>query len=107
MSSGKASDLTIKQDFVDMLSTFSHWTYEQSDGYLMVVDLQGAVVSEAGETTILLTDPAIHCIDVTRFSATNLNHHGMKIFFARHKCNAVCHKLKLKKEEAADIATGA
>jgi hypothetical protein len=35
----------------------------------MVVDLQGIVHQGADATKIVLTDPAIHCIDSTRYGA--------------------------------------
>lgn len=34
---------------------FSHYSYQFTEGYLMVVDLQGA--------SGILTDPQIHCLD--------------------------------------------
>ncbi|CAG8703133.1 33049_t:CDS:1, partial [Racocetra persica] len=38
----------------------------------------------------LLTDPAIHCIDLLRFGTTNLGKSGIqKCFLAKHKCNDI------------------
>jgi len=51
------------------IATFSMWTYEYTNKYLMVVDLQGVVSQSHG---IVLTDAAILCHDVMRFGATNL-----------------------------------
>ena len=45
------------------------WTHEISDGYLMVVDLQGVRNPDGGFT---LTDPVVLCTDLSRFSSTNL-----------------------------------
>ncbi|KAI1699975.1 alpha-kinase family domain-containing protein [Ditylenchus destructor] len=53
----------------------------------MVVDLQGIIsTDESGRKTLELTDPAIHCIDLTRFGKTNFGFEGMKTFFGRHLC---------------------
>ena len=62
----------------------------------MVVDLQG-IISKGpnGEQAIELTDPAIHCTDLTRFGRTNLGESGMKGFFSRHKCNGICKQMGL------------
>ncbi|KAI1708056.1 alpha-kinase family domain-containing protein [Ditylenchus destructor] len=91
----KANNLNF--DIVELLMAFSHWTYQISGGYLMVVDLQGIKsTDENGRTILELTDPAIHCTDLTRFGRTNMGPEGMKIFFARHKCNKFCHGMELE-----------
>lgn len=63
----------------------------------MVVDLEGIVsrISWTGETGVVLTDPAIHCKDVTRYMPMNHGPDGMKNFFASHVCNQFCKKLGL------------
>uniref|UniRef100_A0AC35FT87 Alpha-type protein kinase domain-containing protein n=1 Tax=Panagrolaimus sp. PS1159 TaxID=55785 RepID=A0AC35FT87_9BILA len=83
-------------DFVWALTAFSHWTYQVTNKKLMVVDLQGIITkSPEGHYTAVLTDPAIHCIDETRFGRMNLGKEGMNIFFKRHECNKFCQALKL------------
>ncbi|CAK7271775.1 hypothetical protein SEPCBS119000_004776 [Sporothrix epigloea] len=71
---------------------FSHFTFERSQGELLVADLQGV-----GN---VLTDPAIHTKDPRRFvlTDTNLGDDGFKLFFSSHKCNSVCKKLGLLSE---------
>jgi len=81
-----------KDSYSETIVAFSHWTYEKTGGYLMICDLQG--VQENG--TYVLTDPAMHCVDVLRFGTTNLGTDGMKKFFKTHRCNDVCRKLGLK-----------
>ena len=62
----------------------------------MVVDLQGIIQrSPDGQSAAVLTDPAIHCVDETRFGRMNLGKEGMDIFFKRHECNKYCDALKL------------
>ncbi|CAG8534725.1 7126_t:CDS:1 [Paraglomus occultum] len=74
------------------LEAFAHFTYEYTNKYLVVYDLQGMELSDE----FLLTDPAIHCIDPLRFGKTNLGVKGISnCFLANHKCNDICKKLGL------------
>ena len=73
------------------VQAYSHWTHHVTDGKIMVVDCQGAF--DAGSRTFNLTDPAVHCTDMTRFDRTNLGGEGMRRFFSTHKCNDHCRTL--------------
>ncbi len=81
-----------RNDFASTLNAFSHWTYDLTNHYLMVVDLQGI---QHGTNQYVLTDPAIHCKD-PRFGTTNLGRVGMETFFEVHECNRVCSLMGLK-----------
>ena len=81
-------------DPATMLQAFSHWTYEYTNGEMIVVDLQGIVIKD--NQKYLLTDPCIHSTDFMRFGRSNFGKSGMKRFFQTHKCNTVCHDLQLK-----------
>ncbi|CAG8510604.1 11371_t:CDS:2 [Dentiscutata heterogama] len=75
------------------LEAFAHFTYEHTKGYLVVCDLQGVELDD----NFLLTDPAIHCVDYSRFGHTNLGRKGIEMcFLANHTCNEVCKKLGLE-----------
>eukprot|EP00658_Telonema_sp_P-2_P081836 TRINITY_DN8495_c0_g1_i1.p1 TRINITY_DN8495_c0_g1~~TRINITY_DN8495_c0_g1_i1.p1 ORF type:complete len:425 (+),score=111.44 TRINITY_DN8495_c0_g1_i1:205-1479(+) len=69
---------------------FSHFSWQESGGELIIVDIQGV-----GD---LYTDPQIH----TRTTAddasasANLGQRGMAYFFASHTCTGICSKLGLK-----------
>ena len=77
---------------------FSHFSFDVTDGYLLVCDLQGiSTVDSKGKATFLLTDPAIHCSTHYRFGKTNLQDVGIKQFFENHDCNEFCKALKLVK----------
>ncbi|RGB39933.1 kinase-like domain-containing protein [Rhizophagus diaphanus] len=77
----------------DTLEAFAHFTYEYTEGYLVVCDLQGIELNNE----FLLTDPAIHCIDSLRFGGTNFGEKGIsELFLANHRCNDICKKLKLR-----------
>ncbi|CAF1629561.1 unnamed protein product [Adineta ricciae] len=79
------------------LQAFSHWTYERTNGNMIVVDLQGIDIGD--NQTYLLTDPCIHSTDLTRFGRTNLGKQGIKRFFQTHICNSICQALKLKRHK--------
>eukprot|EP00667_Euglena_gracilis_P011638 EG_transcript_11906 len=66
---------------------FSHFTYEQSQHKLIVVDIQGV-----GD---VYTDPQIHTRTGHDFGPGNCGAEGIQRFFSTHVCNPVCHFLKL------------
>ncbi|CAB5347078.1 unnamed protein product [Rhizophagus irregularis] len=75
------------------LEAFVHFTYEYTEKYLVVCDLQGIELNDE----FLLTDPAIHCVDTLRFGRTNFGEEGInQCFLANHRCNDICKKLKLR-----------
>ncbi|RHX97000.1 hypothetical protein DYB25_011468, partial [Aphanomyces astaci] len=79
-------------DVVAVAAAFSHWTWHVTKGKLMVVDLQGQRTSKG----LVLTDPAVHCVDLERFnSGTNLGVRGMDAFFHSHQCNSICNALQV------------
>ncbi len=86
---------------LDLTLAFSHWTFYITKHYLMVVDLQGVLISgfvEKYEKTFLLTDPSIHCIDPTRFKPMNFREKGFQSFFNGHECNSICKLLSFDSE---------
>ncbi|KAI6204674.1 hypothetical protein M3Y94_00703700 [Aphelenchoides besseyi] len=96
----------ISLDLLHFVISFSHWTYEITNGKLMIVDLQGTLKpNPSGRPTTLLTDPAIHSEDRTRFGATNHGHKGMKEYFTKHKCNRFCKGLKLRVVDPDTVLT--
>ncbi|RIA81491.1 kinase-like domain-containing protein, partial [Glomus cerebriforme] len=79
-------------EFHPTLEAFAHYTYQYTEGYLVVYDLQGIELSDQ----FVLTDPAIHCVDALRFGRTNFGEKGInQCFLENHKCNDVCKELKL------------
>ncbi|CAG8648186.1 5104_t:CDS:2, partial [Cetraspora pellucida] len=71
-------------EFYAILEEFAYFTYKYTEGYLVVYGLQD--VNLHGE--FLLTDSAIHCVDLLRFGKTNLGKSRIKkCFLTKHKCN--------------------
>ena len=66
---------------------FSHFSWQITKGYLMIVDLQGV--------DNILTDPQIHCLDNKKFGKGNLGYVGIMKFFMTHICNSYCKELGL------------
>ena len=85
-----------KDEYAASLNAFSHWTYQVTDCYLMVVDLQGVKITNPTGPKFTLTDPALHCKDLTRFCSTNLGKDGMHRFFRTHHCNSICKAMNLQ-----------
>ncbi|KAI6240762.1 hypothetical protein M3Y99_00419600 [Aphelenchoides fujianensis] len=96
----------ISVEMLRFVVAFSHYTYTVSKGKLMVVDLQGVVkptTTTGGRPTVVLTDPAIHSEDPTRFASTNLTNRGMSYFFESHRCNEFCAALGLPKVDPVKL----
>jgi hypothetical protein len=66
---------------------FSHYSWQITRGYLMVVDLQGV----GGH----LTDPQLHCLNPKKFGDGNFGYVGMMKYFMTHHCNKYCKQLEL------------
>jgi hypothetical protein len=62
-----SNNLSFADPKAPVLLNFSKWSHTWTDGFMMVTDLQGAEVS----MKYTLTDPAILCKDLKRFSPTN------------------------------------
>jgi hypothetical protein len=80
-------------EYTNLLSAFSHWTYQYTGEYLIITDLQGFVYKN---DEYILTDPAILCQE-DRFGSTNLGSSGIRTFFFNHKCNYICKDLNLRR----------
>lgn len=77
-----------------LIQAFSHWTYDISNGSLLVVDCQGGF--DTANNCFVLTDPVVHCNDLSRFGAANMGNDGMKSFFTSHECGDCCRGLGLQ-----------
>lgn len=77
----------------DAVQAFSHWSHHITRGQMLVVDCQGGF--DAASNRFVLTDPAVHCSDLSRFGNTNLGPNGIRHFFQNHKCNGVCRAMGL------------
>ncbi|ETO16281.1 hypothetical protein RFI_21073 [Reticulomyxa filosa] len=76
------------EDLRNTPQAFAHFTYEASKGKLLVVDIQGV--------NDVYTDPQIHTTEnVKSFGKGNLGQKGIDKFLSTHRCNKICHYLKL------------
>ena len=82
----------------DLLMAFMHFTYDRSNGNLMVTDLQGWVHADRSQA-VILTDPAINSIEGNRFGITNIGQRGLQGFWDKQhvRCNDICRLLDLPK----------
>ncbi|MDR3549454.1 MAG: alpha kinase family protein [Candidatus Pacebacteria bacterium] len=77
-----------------LAQAFSHFTYEHSNGTLIIVDIQGVWNEE--KQCFLLIDPAIHSIYRKKsYGISDMGKLGVLRFFKTHKCNDICRKLNL------------
>ena len=87
--------IIMKKSFIS--DAFAHWSYQASNEYLIVTDLQGMIIENR---EYVLTDPAIACPeDHDRFTASNLGIKGVEKYFQSHQCNHICKYLKLKRHK--------
>lgn len=78
---------------------FSHFTFHHSHAKLLVVDLQGVCHAEGPTLHFYLTDPQVHSRGgLDRFGPGDLGNQGVRAFFQKHRCNALCKRLGLKRE---------
>lgn len=93
----QVEDNGLSIEYIGLLMTFSHWTYKITEGNLMVVSSQGVVIkAEKGvERDFFMVNPAIHCVDPSRFGSSNLSTNGMDAFLKGHVCNKFCESLGL------------
>ena len=91
-----------KETFFDKAEALAHFSYQESDGKLLLVDLQG--------TGYNLYDPEIATSadldkdeqDERFFCAGNLSEVVFTYFFESHKCNLYCRLLGLTEVEIVD-----
>jgi hypothetical protein len=69
-----------------LMPCFSHWSWEESKGDILICDLQGVRSDNQYE----LTDPAIHSSVGRIWGGTDLGRTGQAIFFYHHRCSKMC-----------------
>lgn len=77
---------------------FSHFTFDASQGQLLICDIQGV----GG----VYTDPQIHTLSGQGFGSGNLGQTGIRAFLLRHKCNEVCRSVGLAPIHAKQLGSG-
>lgn len=84
----------------DLATALSHFSYCESKGTLMIVDIQGWLPSE-GSGVMYLTDPQFHTVGLEKFSPYDHQAVGMKIFWEKvhPRCNDMCRAIGLKRAQ--------
>ncbi|XP_064621272.1 alpha-protein kinase 1-like [Lineus longissimus] len=94
-------DLT--KELVDVSLAFMHFTWEQSEGRILVTDLQGWLPRDQ-KGTIIFTDPAINSEPLkTVFVTGNRGKEGVDDFWSEQHptCNDICYSLGIKRPQFA------
>lgn len=79
----------VSSDAGETLPAFSHWTWVESNGDILVCDLQGVYNKNSGYQ---LTDPAINSSEL-KYGKTDIGTIGIHNFFDSHICTPVCKSL--------------
>lgn len=100
--SGEFTKLTNNTDWknekrrTDLVLAYSHFTYQESNGKLIIVDIQGWAPLRHNKGCTYLTDPQIHSLVYRCFGTGNLTQTGFQKFWEMHsECNEICKMLKL------------
>lgn len=81
-------------EWSDTPHAFSHFTFEESNHQVIVVDIQGVTTKEK----LLFTDPQVHSSEsgeIKQHGTGNLGIDGIAMFLYTHQCNSVCRYLNL------------
>ena len=84
---GEISSTLVHHHYRSTPHAFSRFTFEASQGKLMIVDIQGV-----GD---IYTDPQIHSVDSDAFGEGNLSVGGMALFFSTAHHDNLCKQLRL------------
>lgn len=79
-----------KRRRIKLAQAFSHFTFEETGGKEMVVDIQGV-----GHK---YTDPQLHSVE-KKYGRADLGERGIDKFFESHVCNVCCKAIGLAKRE--------
>jgi hypothetical protein len=91
---GDEDDTCIYVTPSEVAQAFSHFSYYQSGGKIILVDLQGEYNRQ--QKRFYFTDPVIHYYNKhnpgrkTLYGRTDMGRKGMNKFFETHTCNALC-----------------
>lgn len=72
--------------WMQVMQALSHYSYQVTNGRLLLCDLQGGVYQDG----FILTDPVICSQEEGQYGPTDLGQRGIDTFFSRHKCNQFC-----------------
>ncbi|KAI0973660.1 kinase-like domain-containing protein [Xylaria arbuscula] len=73
-------------DWGELMQALSHFSFHNSDGKLLLCDLQGGVYQDG----YILSDPVIMSKDNGKYGPTDLGIDGIRLFFEKHRCTRFC-----------------
>jgi alpha-kinase len=84
----------------ELATALSHFSYCESEGHVMIVDIQGWLPRE-GTGVIYLTDPQFHTVGLEKFSPYDYQEVGMKKFWesVHPRCNDMCRAIGLERSQ--------
>lgn len=82
----------------EAVQAFTHFTFAESEGQLMVADLQGV----ARDAEVILTDPQVLSTG-GGFGPGDLKSAGMRACLTAHRCGPTCRKLGLRPISSAVV----
>mmetsp|Transcript_102514 Transcript_102514/g.187322 ORF Transcript_102514/g.187322 Transcript_102514/m.187322 type:complete len:894 (+) Transcript_102514:139-2820(+) len=97
-----------------LAQAFSHFSFELTQGDMMVVDIQGVCIRRSKKKDVrhgkwpfflLLSDPQV-LSSHKNFGAGDLGVDGMRSFFRTHRCNSICCALGLEASPDLSPARG-
>jgi Mg-chelatase subunit ChlD len=86
----------------EAVQALSHFSYQASEGEMMIADLQGVVAGSPHRCFCFFTDPQVLSVRKC-FGPADLGPAGMRKFFAHHKCGPTCEALGLKANPTEDF----
>lgn len=89
----------VNEEDKSSLQAFSHFTFEKTNGKLLICDIQGV----KDKNQYVLTDPAIHSDTQGKYGGNDFGPEGMEAFFTTHSCENYCSKIGLKGEGTSTI----
>ena len=88
----KAEILNPSESVYEAMQCFTHFTYEETNRNLLVLDLRTLHL----RNEFLITEPIVFSLTPGRFSSSDLGSRGIEDFKSQHKCNEFCKEIGLK-----------
>jgi hypothetical protein len=88
----KSEIKTPREHEFQAMECFTHFTYVETKGNLIVIDLRTLHF----KNEYLITEPVVFSMVPDRFNSSNLGLRGIENFKSKHKCNTYCKEIGLR-----------